>query len=199
MTDNDAAASWNVRPGGMLDINPVARLLRHSALAQGSAPTGSTEAIEDSLEAAARLMLLHLVLERGRLVVADQAGEVVAAAVWLPGDARASGEQLRDLLRREVPSGDEPDMFAGAATLSAHTADGMAQLVDDLAITQTELVLYAVVVDERVPLRDLVPLARAVVSPCSGKNAMSWRSPSTNHGLTSWRRSDSERQPEDSR
>lgn len=170
MTDEDGATQWLVRPGTMLDVNPVGRLLQASAQAPDlawEAPPGPPADLE-AAGVAARLLLLHVVLERGRLIVAEHNGHIVGASVWLPGDAPFASDDMPSLLRRELHlSGDSEvaDAIGPPAAARAEFDRSMRDLATTLAQSDPDLVLYAVVIDAEHARTDLVPHARLLVAP----------------------------------
>lgn len=169
MTQATCEHTWTVRPGTLIDVNPLARMIRAVArpvdLDGDGVPDGPAD--EDAASSAARLLLLHVVLESGRLTVAEEDGEIVAAAIWVPGMFPVQPQQVRTLLTRELRMDD------GASVVDAVGPDArvrpvlevaMTEFLDDVARQQPDLVLYAVVVAEhaRAAAREL---ARDVVAP----------------------------------
>lgn len=168
MTNDDVATTAQVRPGTMLDVNPVGRLLHQQALSQRTNGASQDEADAEAAAVAARLLLLHVVLERGMLVVAERSGTLVAASIWLPGDAAFGSEDLPSLLRRELRLTGEADVaeaIGAPPDIRDEFERSMADLATDLVQANPDLVLYAVVVSPEVERRSVVPLARRVVEP----------------------------------
>lgn len=171
MTDDDAAtAPWTVRPGTLLDVNPVARLLRDGARPIDIDGDGVADGPvdEDAAAIASRLLLLHVVLERGRLVVAEQNGAIVAASVWVPPDEALLPADLGPLLTRELH-------LAGVGELAASIGPPehvrpqleatMTGFLDSVLTSRPHLVLYAIAVVATLATVDVVTVARAVVDP----------------------------------
>ena len=160
---------WTVRPGTLIDVNPVARMIRASSrpvdIDGDGLPDGPAD--QDAAESAARLLLLHVVLESGRLTVATAAGEIVAAAIWVPGTFPVQSQQVHTLLTRELRL-DDAVSVVNAVGPDEHVRpaleEAMSLFLDDVSRQQPELVLYAVVVAEsaRAATRQL---ARDVVVP----------------------------------
>lgn len=170
-SDEALEPGWTVRPGGLLDVNPVARLLRGGSrpvdIDGDGVPDGPVD--EEAAAVAARLLLLHVVLERGRLDLAEAPdGTIAAAAVWVPAEEALAPAELGGLLTRELH-------LAGAGALSATIGPPdhvrpqleatMTGFLDAVAQHQPDLVLYAVAVDPSRATADVLALARDVVAP----------------------------------
>lgn len=85
-------ADWSVRPGTLVDVPGVVRLAMDDAL--------GADAVVD--EGALRLLLTHVVLEQGRLWVAERGCRLVGASIWLPASAEHLANDLRRIAAREL-------------------------------------------------------------------------------------------------
>lgn len=170
----DVPGSWLTRPGSMIDVNAVARLLRSAMrpldIDGDGILDGPTD--HDAADTAARLLLLHSVLEHGRLWVAEREGRPVAAAIWVPGGAATGGattggDELGGILRREL----QVDSVSDVAALIGPDEHVRPFLEDAMAsasgaVERARLVLYGVVIDPAVvDDLDVVALARELVAP----------------------------------
>jgi hypothetical protein len=94
-----------VRPGGLVDVPAVVRLLVGPP-AQAAAPCAGAPDPEQAARAL-RLLLAHYLLEEGEVWVAEGGlghshERPLAAAIWLPPDARPAGARLAGALNREL-------------------------------------------------------------------------------------------------
>lgn len=91
-----SAATVGVRPGRLVDVPAVVRLLVPGP------PPGDDD---DQARRALRLVLAHHLLEEGQLWVAEGGlgdTRVAAAAIWLPPDAEPVSRRLTEVLTREL-------------------------------------------------------------------------------------------------
>ncbi|ROR96573.1 hypothetical protein EDD28_1158 [Salana multivorans] len=163
--------SWLTRPGSLLDVNAVARLLRSAMqpldIDGDGIPDGPADT--NAADVAARLLLLHSVLEHGRLWVAERDGRPVAAAIWVPGETGVGpgSDDLGGILRRELQVDSVSDVAALVGPderVRPFLEDAMAAAFG--AVESARLVLYGVVVDPAVVDDvDVVALARELVAP----------------------------------
>lgn len=190
---------WTVRRGGLLDVNPVVRLLRVGANAVDVDGDGELDGPrdEEAASAAARMLLLHVVLERGELWVAERApsepsehdgdpsssprpADIVAASIWLPGselelvtgqlDSSALvASDLRALLTRELRLADVTEAIGPPEHVRPQVTETMTGLVETLTELHPRLVLFAVTVAPQLPQHELVEVARAVVGPVTDR------------------------------
>lgn len=159
--------SWTVRPGGILDVNPVTRLLRACARPVDIDGDGIVDVPTDpaAADAAARMLLLHVVIERGRLEVAEHEGEIVGAAVWLPGDTGPLPDGVEELLRRELRVPDVAQAIGPGEHVRPHLEATMAGVLTSIAQEEPALVLYAVAISPAIAREQVVALARDLVAP----------------------------------
>ncbi|WP_454296654.1 hypothetical protein [Salana multivorans] len=165
----DASGSWAVRTGTLLDVNAVARLLRSSVrpidIDGDGIPDGPIDS--EAADTAARLVLLHTVLERGQLWVADRGGVPVAAAIWVPGDVEPGSSDLGSILRRELKV-DSVDDVAALVGPDEHVRPFLEEAMAGAlgAVAPDSLVLYGLVVDPAlIDDVDVVALASELVAP----------------------------------
>lgn len=160
----------HTRQGHLLDVNPVARLLRASAheldIDGDGVPDGPAD--PGAVDATARMLLAHLVLASGELWVTERDGEIVAASVWVPGGDDAASVRagaLDQLLRRELKVDRVVDAVGPAVHLRPALESAMAEVGDLIQLSSARLVLFAVAVAPHVEPHDVVTMARTVVEP----------------------------------
>lgn len=177
-TKTDATAT--IRPGTILDVNAVARLLRASAHAIDVDGDGIPDGPRDPEAAAmaSRLVLLHGVLEHGELWVMEAAGEVIGAAVWAPARievARDAPTELGAILRRELRverMDDVAELVGPAPQVRGYLTEamtGVLQAAADLAVDDASdgaLLLYALVLPPGpAHAESRIGLARQLLAP----------------------------------
>lgn len=99
---------WTVSRAGLVDVNPIARLMADHRPFIDLDGDGLPDEVADpaTTAPATRLMLSHGGLEHGEVWCAraddDGPREVAAAAVWMPPDARDLAQDLHRVVAREL-------------------------------------------------------------------------------------------------
>lgn len=102
------ATGWTVSRAGLVDVNPIARLMQEHRPFIDLDGDGRRDEPGDPTQAApaTRLILSHGGLEHGEVWYAraddDQPSEVAAAAVWMPPDAHGLALDLHRVVAREL-------------------------------------------------------------------------------------------------
>ncbi|MBU5424073.1 hypothetical protein KQI48_15495 [Cellulomonas hominis] len=128
LPDLDPAA-WRVERAGLVDVNPVARMLAEHRPFIDLDGDGQPDEVPHPEHAgpAARLVLSLGALEHGEVWLARQGAEVAAVAVWLPPDADHLAADLHREVTRELGTPPERDPEPAHAPLrslvgaTAHT------------------------------------------------------------------------------
>lgn len=127
------AATWQIHRAGLVDVNPIARMIAAHRPFIDLDGDGEPDQVLDPEHAgpATRLILSHGALEHGEVWFAREGDEVAAVAVWLPPDAEGLAADLHRVVARELGESTEPDPEPAHAPLrsivgaTAHTLDLM--------------------------------------------------------------------------
>ncbi|MBW9210439.1 hypothetical protein KV100_12315 [Mumia sp. zg.B21] len=150
----EPSASYLVRRAGLVDVTHAARLLEVSAPALDIDGDGTVDGPPDPQVAAVvtRLALSHLVLQQGKLWVAERDGVLQAATVWMPRHEVRLGavglsEGLRETVRLELDAatvhaaldpGEDVREALGAAETTV--ADMLSRVAPDVVLTTLAVV-----------------------------------------------------------
>ncbi|HEY0216627.1 MAG TPA: hypothetical protein VGC57_09565 [Cellulomonas sp.] len=106
-----AEGPWQVRRAGLVDINPIARLLQAHRPFIDLDGDGEPDEVADPEQAvsATRLVLSHGALEHGEVWFAEDAAGMAAVAVWMPPDADGLAQDLHRVVARELGEPLRPD------------------------------------------------------------------------------------------
>jgi hypothetical protein len=99
-----ATGPWQVRRAGLVDINPIARMLQEHRPFIDLDGDGEPDEVPDPDHAgsATRLVLSHGAFEHGEVWFAQDAEGVAAAAVWMPPEAEGLAADLHRAVTREI-------------------------------------------------------------------------------------------------
>lgn len=130
------AGSWQVVRAGVVDVNRIARMLAEHRPFIDLDGDGRPDEVPDPEHAgpATRMVLSLGALEHGEVWFArDEAGDVLAVAVWLPPEAEHLAHDLHRVVARELgvtPVRDPEPAHAPLRSLVGATAHTLAHLRD---------------------------------------------------------------------
>lgn len=195
--DGGPRRPWRVRRGGLLDVNPLARMIAAHRPFVDLDGDGEPDPGPDPEQAgpATRLMLSLGAMEHGEVWLADAApadaapagaapaddgpaddgpAEVAAVAVWLPPDADRLGADLERVVTRELGVRVDPHPEPARAPLRA-IADATARTLALVRESGAERVLMLLVDDGRAPAAQRAALLADLLAPVAAEQGAAGR------------------------
>ncbi|HEY0188254.1 MAG TPA: hypothetical protein VGC67_12260 [Cellulomonas sp.] len=157
---------WKVCRAGLVDINPIARMLQAHRPFIDLDGDGLPDEVPDEEHAgsATRLVLSHGAFEHGEVWFAQDADGVAAAAVWLPPEAEHLATELRRAVARELGGSPAPDPEPAHAPLES-LVDGATHLLALVRGSDARRVLVMLSDAGRAAPADRRPLLADLLAP----------------------------------
>jgi len=178
--DGGARRPWRVRRAGLLDVNPLARMIAAHRPFVDLDGDGEPDPGPDPEQAgpATRLMLSLGAMEHGEVwlaeVAAEDAAEVAAVAVWLPPDADRLGADLQRVVTRELGVRPDPRPEPARAPLRA-IADATARTLALVRESGAERVLVLLADDGRADAGERAALLADLLAPVAAEQRAAGR------------------------
>ncbi|MCG7287027.1 hypothetical protein MHY85_13720 [Cellulomonas sp. ACRRI] len=191
--DGGAGRPWHVRRAGLLDVNPLARMIAAHRPFVDLDGDGEPDPGPDPEQAgpATRLMLSLGAMEHGEVwladaasaarrgagdgdVAADAPADVAAVAVWLPPDADRLGTDLQRVVTRELGVRVDPHPEPARAPLRA-IADATARTLALVRESGAERLLVLLADDGRAPAAQRAALLTDLLAPVAAEQGAAGR------------------------
>lgn len=159
-------AGPRVHRAGLIDVNPIARMLAEHRPFIDLDGDGEPDEVPDPEQAgpATRLVLSHGALEHGEVWFTREDDEVTAVAVWLPPDADHLAEDLHRVVSRELDAFPLPLAEPAHAPLRS-LVGGTAHVLSLLRSSNAERVLILLSDDHRTAGEHRLTLLAEVLAP----------------------------------
>lgn len=182
--DGGGRRPWRVRRAGLLDVNPLARMIAAHRPFVDLDGDGEPDPGPDPEQAgpATRLMLSLGAMEHGEVWLADAAGvadpdrpaDLAAVAVWLPPDADRLGTDLQRVVTRELGVRLDPHPEPARAPLRA-IADATARTLALVRESGAERVLVLLADDGRAAAGPRAALLADLLAPVAAEQGAAGR------------------------
>jgi hypothetical protein len=157
---------WQVRRAGLVDVNPIARMIQQHRPFIDLDGDGEPDEVPDPEHAApaTRLVLSLGALEHGEVWFAQDAAGVAAVAVWMPPDAEHLAGDLHRVVARELGEPSDPDPEPAHAPLRS-IVGGTTQMLGVLRESDSRRVLIMLADAGRTAPEDRRTLLADVLAP----------------------------------
>ena len=187
--DDGSRRPWRVRRAGLLDVNPLARMIAAHLPFVDLDGDGEPDPGPDPEQAgpATRLMLSLGAMEHGEVWLVDAAAteergagdghapaDVAAVAVWLPPDADRLGADLQRVVARELGVRVDPHPEPARAPVRA-IADATARTLTLVREAGAERVLVLLADDGRAAAAERGALLAALLAPVAAEQGAAGR------------------------
>lgn len=167
---------WTVHRAGLVDVNPIARLLQEHRPFIDLDGDGRPDELPDPEHAgpATRLVLSHGALEHGEAWFARDVDGVSAVAVWMPPDADLLAQDLHRVVSRELGVPAAPPAEPAHAPLRS-IVGATARVVGLVRESDAERVLIMLADAGRAPAEGRGALLSDVLAPVATREAAEGR------------------------